>query len=507
MSVRLFGNCHVDEHFEVPNEYPWPKLSWGLRLGAEIALYSNSGTYVEQVGRDADLLDALGFSFKLMGPPWKRFGAPLLETFLMVHPSAVVPDDFVIPCDEPWRKKVWGIKLGILVRWNSQHMTAIEYGWRMEVLNAVEVHRWMGGEIPIRNKIVIPSQPPWPTRIWGMDLAHILHRLNVGAYYDGHVTLARTPLKSFLRQQRDEAWELVFAALKVFLSHFGHCYITPQFVFPEGSPWPKSVWNLQLGKIVENMKTKGNFFSYIGRRADNLNKMGLTLPLSNAVWEKKVAPLVAMFAKLHPRVSVPWECGWGFTIPPKEPWPENVWGVNLGIIIQWNLIQLETIERDWKEQVMQANETYQFENGNRILRDHFVVPARFPWPYKTWGRELRHILTRVQVGQPYCGHIGLVEPHASEGGVAACSENREWKMIILPALHTFAVVFGHCSVSSAKLCRGPPSLFGITSKRDGNSVHRRSLPIEQVVMATVGYQPVLNFPVSSRGPSTCGAYE
>ena len=145
--------------------------------------------------------------------------------------------------------------------------------------------------------------------------------------------------------------------------------------------------------------------------------------------------------------------------------------------------------------------------ATEILRDHFVVPARFPWPYKTWGRELRHILTRVQVGQPYCGHIGLVEPHASEGGVAACSENREWKMIILPALHTFAVVFGHCSVSSAKLCRGPPSLFGITSKRDGNSIHRRSLPIEQVVMATVGYQPVLNFPVSSRGPSTCGAYE
>ncbi|CAI5715222.1 unnamed protein product [Hyaloperonospora brassicae] len=445
--VKVFGHCRVAEHFKVPSEHPWPTLTWGLRLGVEIALYSNSGTYFQQIGRDADLLDAWGISFKLLGTPWKRYGAPLLKTFSALHPSTVVPDTFVIPPEAPWRKKVWGIHLGKIVRWNAQHMTDIEYGWRMEVLTAVEVHRKMGGKVPIRGTVVVPFHFPWPARTWGMNLAEILHRFRTGACYDGHVAMARTPLKTFFRHQRDEAWEIVFTALKVFSNHFGHCNIPPHFIFPGEPPWPETVWNLQLGQIVEKMKTLGNFFSYIGRCANYLNQIGFVLALSNAVWEKKVVPLIATFANLHPRDTIPWGSKWGFTIPPKEPWPTNVWGVNLGMIVRWNLIQLETIEHDWKGQVMHANGIYHFENRNRILRDDFVVPARSPWPYKTWGRDLRHIITCVQVGQPYGGHLALADPHVSESCVTPCGETKEWKMVIFPALQTFATVFGHCSIS------------------------------------------------------------
>ncbi|KAG3247361.1 hypothetical protein PI124_g7926 [Phytophthora idaei] len=440
--VRVFGDCRLGSHFTVPSEVPWPKQTWGLRLGAGIADYVKTGTYFQQLGRDADRLDALGFSFKLLETPWEQHGAPLLETFSIIHPRTVVPDNFVVPSEAPWQESMWGIKLGKLVRWNCQHMTDIENKWRVQVLRAVEIYQQERGNSNIGEKFVIPSQSPWPSKTWGVDLSRILHRLHTGECYDGHVALARNSvvrLKHLLHQRRDEAWESIFTALKVYSKRFGHCDIRPHFVIPEHLLWPKAVWNLQLGQIIDKMKTTGNFFSCVGRYANRLSKLDFSLALSNVVWEKKAAPLVAAFANLHPQDTIPW----GFTIPAKEPWPEYGWGVNLGVIVQWNLSRLEAIERDWRLQVLLANDVYQYENGNKILRDKFVVPSRSPWPYKTWGRELRHILTCVQVGQHYGGHIAISNFHSNE---ACAGKNEKWKTTIFPALHTFAMVFGHCSV-------------------------------------------------------------
>ncbi|KAG7383884.1 hypothetical protein PHYPSEUDO_003241 [Phytophthora pseudosyringae] len=447
--VRVFGDCRLGGHFTVPCEKPWPKQTWGLRLGARIADYLKNGTYFEQIGRDADRLDALGFSFKLSETPWEQYGAPLLEIFSTVYPCTVVADSFVVPSEAPWQETMWGIKLGRIVRWNAQHMTRIENEWRVQVLSAVEVYQQERQGSSIGEKFVIPSQSPWPSKTWGMDLARILHRLHIGECYDGHVALARNSiarLKHLLHRRRDEAWESIFTALKACSKRYGHCNVRPHFTVPENYSWPKPVWNLQLGQIIDKMKTTGNFFSYAGRCANRLSKLGFWLALSSVAWEKKVAPLIATFANLHPQDTIAWGFGWGFTIPAKEPWPENVWGVNLGVVVQWNLSRLEAIERDWRDQVLLANDVYQYENGNKILRDKFVVPSRPPWPYKTWGRELRHILTCVQVGQHYGGHVAIANFHSNEACAVAHSKNEHWKTMIFPALHTFAIVFGHCSV-------------------------------------------------------------
>ncbi|ETL80607.1 hypothetical protein L917_18917 [Phytophthora nicotianae] len=444
--VQVFGDCRLGPQFTVPSEDPWPKQTWGLKLGAGIADYLKNGTYFKQVGQDADRLDVLGFSFKLMDTPWEQYGAPLLETFAMVHPCTIVPDNFVVPSQAPWQETMWGVKLGKLVGWNSQHMIDIENKWRVQVLRAVEVYQHEHGNCSVGEKFVIPSQSPWPSKTWGMDLSRMLQRLHSGECYDGHVALAKTSvarLKNLLHQRRDEAWGSIFTALKTYSKRFRHCDVKPHFVVPANISWPKNVWSLQLGQIIDKMKTTGNFFSYVGRYANRLSKLDFTLTLSNVAWEKKVAPLIAAFANLHPQDTIPWGFEWGFTIPAKDPWPEYGWGVNLGVIVQWNLSRLESIERDWRNQVVLANDVYQYENGNKILRDKFVVPCRSPWPYKTWGRELRHILTCVQVGQHYGGHIAISNFHSNE---TCAGKNEHWKTTIFPALHTFAMVFGHCSV-------------------------------------------------------------
>ncbi|KAK1929679.1 hypothetical protein P3T76_014896 [Phytophthora citrophthora] len=445
--VQVFGDCRLGNHFTVPSELPWPKATWGLRLGAGMAEYCKNGTYFEQIGRDADRLDKLGFSFKLAGALWEQLGAPLVKKFSTAYPCTVVPEGFVVPTQSPWQETMWGVRLGVLVRWNYQHMTDIENDWRVQVLKTVEIHHQVNGGTPIGDSCMVPSQSPWPSKTWGMDLALVLQRLQNGHCYDGHVVLARNSVarvKYTLHRQRDEAWESIFTALRIYSRYFGDCNVNLNFVVPDNLSWPKPVWNMPLGQIVEKMKMTGNFFTYIGRCAGRLSKLRFSLPLSNFAWEKKVAPLIATFAKLHPKDSNPFKI-WGFTIPSEKPWPESSWGINLGLIIQWNQPRLEAIERDWKDQVLTANDVFQYENENKILRDDFVVPSRSPWPYQTWGRELRHITTCIQVGQHYGGHVAIANFQSTQACVVSSEENEQWKSI-LSALDVFFFVFGHCSV-------------------------------------------------------------
>ncbi|KAL7694112.1 hypothetical protein Plhal304r1_c002g0006061 [Plasmopara halstedii] len=443
--VKVFGHCKVESHFQVPLETPWPKETWGLQLGARIADYIANGTEFEYIGRMADRIDTLGYTLKLSQTSWDLYGAPLLSIFSHLQPRTVIPENFVIPSQAPWSEATWGIQLGIIVRWNRQHMTHIEDEWRNHVLTAAKLYKQEYDNHSIEETFVIPSQSPWPTKTWNMHLALILRRLNNRECYDGHVALARTSfakLEQFLQYRRREAWQSILITLQIFFMRNNHCDVMPHFVVSNSSPWPKLMWNVPLGQIVEMMKTMGTFFKEVGQNADQLIHLKFSLPLSISAYEKLLAPLIASYANLHPRDTIPL----GFTIPSNESWPTYGWGINLSVIVQWNLSHLEAIERDWRAQVLLANDVYQYENGNKILRDSFVVPSRSPWPYKTWGRELRRMLTCVQVGQPYNGHVAIATYHSNAAVVISGEDKLEWKTSIFPALHTFAMVFGHCSV-------------------------------------------------------------
>ncbi|TDH71500.1 hypothetical protein CCR75_004426 [Bremia lactucae] len=81
------------------------------------------------------------------------------------------------------------------------------------------------------------------------------------------------------------------------------------------------------------------------------------------------AALIILYAKFHPRDTIS-----SFILPSQAPWPEHAWGINLGVVAQWNSKRHEATERDWRAQVLLANDVYQYEDGNKVLRDTFVVP-------------------------------------------------------------------------------------------------------------------------------------
>ncbi|EGZ22507.1 hypothetical protein PHYSODRAFT_398962, partial [Phytophthora sojae] len=59
--VDVYKNGHVPHKFVVPSQAPWPERAWGMALGKVVSRCRIGDSYVEQVTRDRDVLDALGF--------------------------------------------------------------------------------------------------------------------------------------------------------------------------------------------------------------------------------------------------------------------------------------------------------------------------------------------------------------------------------------------------------------------------------------------------------------
>ncbi|RLN92082.1 hypothetical protein BBJ28_00010196 [Nothophytophthora sp. Chile5] len=442
MFVGVFGDCRLGEHFVVPSEQPWPKQTWGSSLGRVISSVQRKGAYFQHVGRDADRLSALGFRFKFAETPWEEHVAPLLATFATLFPRQEVPEDFVVPIKAPWGEKAWGIKLGALVCWNAPRIAIVERAWKIQVLTAVEVFRHEFGDLGDLETFLIPSQHPWPEKTWGMDLIRIQRRLQSGEFYDGHAAQVKSALLG-LSTNEEEEWEKVLAALRSFSTQHGHCVIEERFVVPAKDPWPQETWNLALGQIVSGMQSRGAFFTQIGQSASVLSALGFALKLSPTAWKELVGPLIATFSTLFPREVI----AVNFAIPSTKPWPEKMWGLQLGKIVCWNFHLLDAIERDWRKQFLAAVEVFRKEQGNAAMEDTFVIPSRAPWPSKTWGLNLGRWLSRLRDKQRYNGHVAQAQSHLIEVGLRAPEHSHgKWETVILPALHTFAKTFGHCAV-------------------------------------------------------------
>jgi len=67
MFHRVNGHCRVPSSFVVPSKEPWPRRSWGLKLGYVVSNIRSADAYSAQVTRDKPQLEALGFVWDFFG--------------------------------------------------------------------------------------------------------------------------------------------------------------------------------------------------------------------------------------------------------------------------------------------------------------------------------------------------------------------------------------------------------------------------------------------------------
>lgn len=124
---RLHGHCKIAQQFVVPSQAPWPEKAWDTRLGFIVQNIRGRGDFFQQVARDSEELEKLGFVWNRSEAKWKQQILPSLQTFVEIHGHADVPPEFVVPKVKPWPVQAAGLKLGKFVHDLEQRSNFADY--------------------------------------------------------------------------------------------------------------------------------------------------------------------------------------------------------------------------------------------------------------------------------------------------------------------------------------------------------------------------------------------
>ncbi|RLN70756.1 hypothetical protein BBJ28_00011573 [Nothophytophthora sp. Chile5] len=202
-----FGHCDVQQDFVVPSEAPWPKDSWGLKLGDTVKNIRR-GAYDTQTRASRKDLDALGFVWNArhrVEKTVRHVVLPALTTYRRLHGTqGFVPTDFVVPeNDANWPALARCFKLG---QWISRvrsgqvvipaklraELDEMGFVWRFHdqrwtdvLLPAFRAYAELHGGTcaSMSTKFQVPPEAPYPVAAYGANLGGALWHIRNGDSY------------------------------------------------------------------------------------------------------------------------------------------------------------------------------------------------------------------------------------------------------------------------------------------------------------------------------------
>ncbi|KAL3672669.1 hypothetical protein V7S43_001963 [Phytophthora oleae] len=316
----------------------------------------------------------------------------------------------------------------------------------------------------------------WPEETRGLNLGRQL-----GAFIDTSTANSSPGLQSVrhqldavgfpdIRDWRRFQWtEVTLAALKTFKKIEGHMLVSRSFQVPEGDlQWPKPTWGLKLGVQVNVLRRKRETLP--NYQLQDLEELGFVWVVMNYNWDVVIMPALRRYREIygHCRVRQCFVAGTGGEDEKNAPenWPTELHGCRLGSIV--NSIRAasaysEYVERDgeelkklgfnlsdfeqkWQEVVLPALQAYYRIHGHCDIPVSFVVPDEEPWPPELWGMLLGYIARNIRNRGDYFLQVFQDYEKLEEIGFVSNANATKWQHGFLPALETYARVYGNANV-------------------------------------------------------------
>ncbi|KAG2814743.1 hypothetical protein PC129_g15218 [Phytophthora cactorum] len=313
-------------------------------------------------------LERVGFVQNVPQFKWDHYVLPSLQTFKKLYGNTDVPYYFVVlERGESWPKLAWGKRLGLTVtvmrvgRAYASQMagskeeleklefcfsTIAERDWTEKILPSFRIHQREFGHCIIGRGFKVPSCHPWPTKAWEMPLGHIANNVRMGRTYVEQVSRDKEILVTvgFAWNRDKGVWnQQIIPGIRGYAEVFEKGHIPQRFVVPSEEPWPRSTWGMQIGAVLNRIWHNGTYLGYFGRDADKLDAWGVNLKLSTRAWEKRIVPLLDIYATQSGSdggEGIPDD----FVIPSETLWPEEVWGLRLGLMVARNVSRSAVVE-------------------------------------------------------------------------------------------------------------------------------------------------------------------
>jgi Helicase associated domain len=274
MYKAAYGDLKVPQRFVVPDMAPWPKVSWGLKLGKVVSAIRLTGRYLLQKSDPATrnerrkILDSLGFVWSVRRSASEsdsegqgiRLEQIVTATKLykeIVGDISMIPENFSVPDADAWPESVRGLPLGRqleMIKRSKNEALRTKFrslGVPMEPV-AMNI-----GESVSNDESSAPSPSMLNTP---SEIALALEKAWDG-YPDG-------PSANDIRFQN------VYTALLTYKRLYDDLLVPQPFVVPKDPQWPEDIWGLRLGARVNAIRSQGTFVNNNSARRKLLDDLG-----------------------------------------------------------------------------------------------------------------------------------------------------------------------------------------------------------------------------------------
>jgi hypothetical protein len=119
----------------------------------------------------------------------------------------------------------------------------------------------MHGDLNVLRPFVVPSEEPWPEESWGLKLGQVTNKIRSRSAYIRTHPDRRQQLEDmgFVFDELERSWEQTKSALKLYHGKHGHMDVPQSFVVPCGDPWPEEMWDKQLGRSVDMLRSQNAY--------------------------------------------------------------------------------------------------------------------------------------------------------------------------------------------------------------------------------------------------------
>lgn len=219
---------------------------------------------------------------------------------------------------------------------------------------------------------------------------------------------ASTSEKERMRRRPNVSYSLIRRTLLHYKMRNGDMLVPTNYTVPgKSTDWPKEMWGMHLGKIVQSIRG--------GRRSDkreDLASIGFCFNVASLNFEVVKKALQA-YKKQHKNLLIPRH----FIVPNTSNYEERSWGMKLGNIVS-NIRTGKSCYVDRREELTQMGFAFDAiqakfellktalicyknkpEYGNLPINSKFVIPRTNDWPEEIWGVKLGSAISDIRRGK------------------------------------------------------------------------------------------------------------
>ena len=364
---------------------------------------------------------------------------PMARTALLIykekHGHLLVQQSFTVPTQtDLWPSELWGLKLGSLVSRirrgiaHNKHRTDLEsigFDYSSQstahsyalVKSVLLLYKEKNGHMLVPRLYIIPSNTDeWPVDIWGMRLGAVVKNIRTGHGYKDHREDFIKIGFDYTSQSSAHGFVVVKSALDIYKEKYGDMLVPFSFAVPYCESWPKELWGLKLGTVVNSIRGGTRYKDH----REELTISGFDYSSQSATQRfDSVRAALLRYKEKHGNMLV----HRSFIIPDKsKEWPEETWGIRLGKIV--SRIRSGQSRKDQRDELMMLGFDYQPQVtvhgypvvraalliykstvGNVNMPQAYVVPSHtVDWPEDMWGMRLGVVLKSIRNGRAYKDH-------------------------------------------------------------------------------------------------------